>query len=234
MHIRSLTAVVSLILLAGCQELFAPNVHDADADGIEDALDQCVAAPEVYNKVFDVDGCPDTPDDLYVQVRNDVEAFWAFSFPNAFGRSYIGLSSMVGFTGSAMSPCGTASGPFYCGANQAMYLDRSFMLDQLNGIGDFAPAIIIAHEIGHHLQWQLGLLGAMSIQKELQADCFAGAWARNANQRGFLDSGDVNEAMISLFGVGDQPGVPWFSPTAHGTPQQRQNAFSFGFNGGIC
>jgi uncharacterized protein len=246
--LRSKLGTIALVFLSACDFLKpiepipepipppTPDVTDRDGDGVADSNDRCPTQPETRNNVFDLDGCPDTPQDLYVAVRADVEAFWSQYFTSVLRRPYSPLQGVVSFTGTATSLCGPGQGPFYCPASRTMYLDLNFLSVQLTRIGDFAPAIIIAHEVGHHTQALLGFLGngALSIQTELQADCLAGRWAASAGARGLLDAGDVQEAFVSLFTVGDPAGTPWFAPGAHGTAQQRQAAFSHGLANGAC
>ena len=121
------------------------------------------------------------------------------------------------------SGCGAASsatGPFYCPLDQKVYIDLGFF-DELNrrfkAPGDFAQAYVLAHEIGHHVQQQLGIEGkvreesqqnpgdanALSVRLELQADCFAGVWARSTYDRGILESGDLQEGLTAAAAVGD-------------------------------
>ena len=116
---------------------------------------------------------------------------------------------------------------------EVVYLDSGFMQTQLSAFGDFGPAMIIAHEIGHHIQNLLGLTGGFTIQQELQADCLAGGWMKDAGARGLLEVGDSQEAANSLFTLGDPVGTPWFDPDAHGTAQQRVEAFRVGFLSGV-
>ncbi len=210
---------------------------DFDRDGIPDNIDKCPTQPETRNGVFDSDGCPDSPLDLYAAVRIDVEQFWSGYFTTVFRRQYTPLTAAITFSGGTVqTPCGPGQGPLYCPASLTMYLDLNFLQAQLTKIGDFAPAIIIAHEIGHHTQRLLGISssGALSIQLELQADCLAGRWAASAAQRGFLEPGDIQEALTSLFTVGDPAGTPWFAQGAHGTSFQRQAAFQQGLNNLAC
>src|SRR5690606_3800328 len=110
------------------------------------------------------------------------------------------------------SACGSASaavGPFYCPLDRKVYIDLSFYDDlrrQFGAPGDFAQAYVIAHEVGHHVQNQRGLLGrgdAHSIEVELQADCLAGAWARSADARGLVEVGDVDGALNAAAQIGD-------------------------------
>ncbi|MEZ4416155.1 MAG: neutral zinc metallopeptidase [Gemmatimonadota bacterium] len=229
-------AVPLLVLLAiGCSDGLGPEPGvDSDGDGIPDSADRCLGVAENFNGVFDGDGCPDTPTDLYLAVRADVEPFAAQVFGLLTGGfPYQPLRAFILFRGVAPSSC-PGQQAFYCGRDLGVFLDEAFMLDQLQRIGDFAPAVIIAHEIGHHIQFQTGALSRFpSIVTELAADCFAGAWASTAGARGLLDAGDLQEAATTLFEVGDPLGTPWFNPGAHGSSQQRQQAFFAGFRLGV-
>jgi predicted metalloprotease len=138
------------------------------------------------------------------------------------------------FTGQAASPCGAMDGPFYCSADGGVVgLESEFMQTDLSAFGDFGAAVVVAHEIGHHTQALRGLLRVPSIFKELQADCLAGGWMKDAGARGLLEVSDPQEAAGSLFDVGDPSGTPWTHPDAHGTPQQRVEAFRIGFLQGV-
>lgn len=154
--------------------------------------------------------------------------------------------------------CGSASsavGPFYCPADQRVYIDLSFyklMQRQLNADGDLAWAYVIAHEMGHHVQQQLGTeaavrsqqrddpqsANALSIRMELQADCYAGIWAQRVYSQGDLEEGDLEEALGAAAAVGDDTlqsnsgqGVNPESFT-HGTSEQRAKWFRTGFDSG--
>ncbi|MEO6395821.1 MAG: neutral zinc metallopeptidase, partial [Devosia sp.] len=144
----------------------------------------------------------------------DTEDYWTQYF-RAQGETYA-APQVVLFTSQTESACGVAeasSGPFYCPNDQKVYIDLGFY-DQLHrqfgAPGDFAQAYVIAHEVGHHVQNLTGVLpefnqrrqamsqeeaNAYSVRVELQADCFAGAWAKGEFEAGFLESGDVDEAM---------------------------------------
>jgi predicted metalloprotease len=95
-------------------------------------------------------------------------------------------------------------------------------------------AFILAHELGHHVQNQLGIFdaGLFTIQEELQADCFAGVWGRSVFEQGSLEEGDLGEAAEELANVADVPGTPWDHPGAHGTESQRIDAFFTGYETG--
>jgi predicted metalloprotease len=205
---------------------------DLDGDGILDSVDGCPSQAENRNGVFDRDGCPDRPADLYHSAMADAQTFWANYFNGVLGRPYY-PARLVMFSTPIVTPCGPASpGPFYCGLDATVYLHEGFMDDQLRRFGDFAPVVIVAHEVGHHTQNLTGVLGAISIQKELQADCLAGAWSASAGARGMVETGDLNEGAMSLFSAGDAIGTPWFAPGAHGNSVQRQQAFFSGFSRG--
>lgn len=158
------------------------------------------------------------------QVLGDTELVWKAQF-RQLGRPYQD-PVLVLFNGATQSGCGAAQsqvGPFYCPNDQRIYIDLDFMAQlqrQLGANGDFAAAYIVAHEVGHHVQQQLGILeltrslqqqagerteaNAIQVRVELQADCFAGLWARQADQaRGVLEKGDVEEGLNAAAAVGD-------------------------------
>ncbi len=164
------------------------------------------------------------------------------------------------FSGSVSSACGYASaatGPFYCGADDKLYIDLSFyqqLADQLNAPGDFAQAYVLEHEVVHHIQNVLGILpefhkirrtlskaeaNALSVRVELQADCFAGIWAHYAaRQRGFVEAGDIDEALNAASRIGDDTlqlqAQGYVVPESfnHGTSEQRARWFKKGFEAG--
>ncbi|EHM02524.1 putative neutral zinc metallopeptidase [Acetobacteraceae bacterium AT-5844] len=169
-----------------------------------------------------------TPDEeasrrFVAQVLGETEQVWREQFSRV-GRQYQD-PTLVLYTGGTQSGCGGAQaqvGPFYCPADQKVYIDLDFMAalqQRLGAPGDFASAYIIAHEVGHHVQNQLGILqlaqrmqsrsdqedaNAIQVRVELQADCFAGLWAKRANDaRQILESGDVEEGLNAAAAVGD-------------------------------
>ena len=157
------------------------------------------------------------------QILAGTEDVWSEIF-RQLGRTYT-PPKLVLFNGSVQSGCGGAtssSGPFYCSADQCVYLDLSFFMNmrqQLGADGDFAYAYVIAHEVGHHVQNQLGTLqqahqlmnrssekeaNQISVRLELQADFYAGVWAYNDNKRfGSLEAGDIDEAVDAAGKIGD-------------------------------
>lgn len=189
----------------------------------------------------------------------DTEEVWTSVFRAQLGRTYEPAVLYL-YKGIAQSPCGGASGatgPFYCPADRKIYLDTDFFttLEQRLGAGgDFAAAYVIAHEIGHHVQNELGTLGQandlraraseaesneISVRIELQADCLAGIWAREADaQFGSLDRGDLEEAVNAARQIGDDTlqrnagKVVMPHTFTHGTSQQRSEWFNIGQKSG--
>jgi predicted metalloprotease len=146
------------------------------------------------------------------------------------------------------SACGTASsavGPFYCPLDRRVYIDLTFydeLRNRFGAPGDFAQAYVIAHEVGHHVQNQKGLLGrgeVHQIETELQADCLAGAWAKDADARGIVEVGDVDEALNAAAAIGDDTiqrkttGRVQPETWTHGSAAQRKAAFEKGLEGGV-
>ncbi|WP_108501667.1 neutral zinc metallopeptidase [Paracoccus indicus] len=192
-------------------------------------------------------------------VLADTEEVWTPVLRNQAGIDYV-EPTLVMFRGAVKSACGGASsamGPFYCPGDQKVYLDTDFfdmMAERMGAGGDFAAAYVIAHEIGHHVQNLTGTLGAvnrergrvsetdsnrLSVMTELQADCYAGIWARQAQERfGTLEVGDMQEAMQAAEAVGDdviQANAgrnPMPDSFTHGSAQQRQTWLQRGFESG--
>ena len=167
---------------------------------------------------------------------------------------------LVLFRGATRTACGmgqSAMGPFYCPADQTVYLDMEFfetLQRQLNAPGEFARAYVVAHEVGHHVQTLLGTTGkvdslrgrvserennALSVRMELQADCFAGIWANKSQQaKNWLEQGDLESAMNAAARIGDdhlqrqQTGMVRPDTFTHGSSAQRQRWFAQGFKTG--
>jgi predicted metalloprotease len=191
-------------------------------------------------------------------VLADTEDVWTQLFQQG-GATYH-APKLVLFRGAVRTACGSgqaAMGPFYCPVDRKVYIDLSFydvMKNRLGAPGDFAQAYVIAHEVGHHVQNELGVSeqverararmsqaegNAVSVRVELQADCYAGVWAHHAqNARNILEQGDVEEAMNAAQKIGDdalqanagRAVVP--ESFTHGTSAQRQRWFSTGLKSG--
>ncbi len=190
-------------------------------------------------------------------VLADTEDTWGKIF--AEGGDRYQPPVLVLFEKGVQSACGTASsavGPFYCPADQRVYLDLTFFrdLDQRFGApGDFAQAYVVAHEIGHHIQTLLGVSqriddlrqrgseaqgNALSVRQELQADCFAGVWGNHANRKQLLDPDDVEEGLTAAAAIGDdrlqKAGQGYVAPESftHGSSEQRAEWLRRGLTSG--
>ena len=190
------------------------------------------------------------------RVLATTEEVWGAVFPAQVGRPYT-PPVLVLFSGVTASPCGNASGatgPFYCPADRKAYLDTDFfstLSRQLGARGDFAAAYVIAHEVAHHVQNELGILGqvnerrqvvgetqanALTVRLELQADCLSGVWARSVD--GLLEPGDLEEALNAARMIGDDHlqkragRVPQPHTFTHGTSEQRSRWFATGYQSG--
>ena len=190
-------------------------------------------------------------------VLAETEDTWNGIF-QASGENYR-EPTLVLFSGQVQSACGFASaapGPFYCPGDQKVYLDTSFFQElkqKFGAAGDFAEAYVIAHEVGHHVQNLIGVLprfnqarqrmseveaNRMSVRVELQADCFAGVWAKFTDQRGLLEQGDLEEALNAAQQIGDDTlqkrSQGYVVPESfnHGTSAQRMEWFGRGFESG--
>lgn len=191
-------------------------------------------------------------------VLADTEDTWRQTF-SAAGRTYE-EPSLVLFSGAVESACGFAQaavGPFYCPGDRKVYIDLSFYQDlqsRFGAPGDFAQAYVIAHEVGHHVQTLLGIsdrnmaarqrageaqANELSVRQELQADCFAGIWAHNADRsRQLLEAGDIEEGLNAASAIGDdrlqKQSQGHVSPESftHGSSEQRVRWFKRGFDAG--
>ncbi len=190
-------------------------------------------------------------------VLDDTQKTWTQILPEQTNIPYR-HAKLVLFRDSTQSGCGGAAastGPFYCPEDERVYIDLGFF-DELSrrfgAPGQFAQAYVLAHELGHHVQKLLGIEGKvhqlqesnsreanpLSVKLELQADCFAGVWAHSTQQRGLLESGDVQSALGAAAAVGDdrlqKMSTGHISPESftHGTSQQRMHWFKAGLDNG--
>jgi predicted metalloprotease len=196
-------------------------------------------------------------------VLADTEDVWTAQFRSQ-GGNYV-KSTLVLFSGRTSTRCGqgeSATGPFYCPADQKIYIDLSFyqlMRERFKVEGEFAQAYVIAHEVGHHVQNLMGIsskvdaarrgatqtrANALSVRMELQADCFAGVWAFHANEaRAILERGDVETALNAASAIGDDAlqrqaqgqasGQVTPDSFTHGTSAQRVRWFKRGIASGV-
>lgn len=190
-------------------------------------------------------------------VLDDTQKTWEQLLPQQAGTPYR-HAKLVLFRDSTQSACGgaqSATGPFYCPGDEKVYIDLGFydeLKRRFGAPGEFAQAYVLAHEIGHHVQKLIGVeskvrqfqsqnpsaANAVSVQLELQADCFAGVWAHSTQQRGLLEAGDVQSALGAASAVGDDHiqqmtrGRVQPETFTHGSSQQRMSWFNKGLNSG--
>ncbi|HWL42286.1 MAG TPA: neutral zinc metallopeptidase [Ilumatobacter sp.] len=206
----------------------------------------------------DGEACSSDLEQQLCGATNDVADYWIEQLPLSFGTDYIDTQTVF-FSGSTRTGCGMASsqtGPFYCPADSLVYFDLDFLTQlqsTFGATGDLAAQYIVAHEYGHHVQNVLGINAQMhqaqqqdpsranqySIALELQADCFAGAWARDARDRDlFDDPSEIEEALNAAAAVGDdriqQQTQGRVDPESwtHGSSAQRVQWFRVGFDTG--
>jgi hypothetical protein len=203
-------------------------------------------------------GADDRLADFVSVVLADTEDTWRTLFRQR-GATYV-EPKLVLFSGAVNSACGyarSAVGPFYCPADQKLYIDLSFYQDlktRHQAPGDFAQAYVIAHEVGHHVQNLMGIsdkvqalqrrsdkvtANQLSVRQELQADCFAGIWAHHAQRsRQILEEGDIEEALNAASSIGDdrlqRQAKGYVVPEAftHGSSAQRVRWFKQGIQTG--
>jgi predicted metalloprotease len=203
---------------------------------------------------------PGPPDEMQVfvsKVLGSTEDVWQAAFKE-MGREYHD-PKLVLFTGATRSACGvgqSAMGPFYCPNDEKVYIDLAFYRDlkqRFRAPGDFAQAYVVAHEVGHHVQKQLGIMQKLeslqgrvsktefnraSVRVELQADCFAGVWAFHAGRQNRLDPGDLEEGLAAASAIGDDrlqkqtQGMVVPESFTHGSSEQRVRWFKRGMETG--
>ncbi len=169
-----------------------------------------------------------------------LDDFWRQSFKNMrWQAEYHTPKSLIPYSEPAPSGCGmlTMNNAFYCTGDRNIYFDENFVRGFYQDPGDYAAVTIFAHEWGHSVQHDLGILGGskqyLSIDTELQADCFAGAFAKHILELGYLEEGDLGEGGEALLRGGDPRDGKWFDPQAHGQPFQRGAFFNKGWEGGL-
>ena len=240
--IGTIVIVIIIALLGGNPADFLPGVLSPETE----QTGTYVASPEEEELV-----------NFVSVVLAETEDVWTALFEDS-GRTYV-KPKLVIYSGMVESACGTSSsstGPFYCPGDQKVYIDLSFFQElktEFQAPGDFAIAYVIAHEIGHHVQYQLGIteqvyemqskvseteFNEYLVRLELQADYFSGVWACYANRAQLLEPGDLEEALTAASSVGDdrlqQQSRGYVVPDSftHGTSEQRSRWFQKGFTSG--
>jgi hypothetical protein len=239
-------ALIAMFLGIDPSAVLQSGISDGPASGSQQPVD--ARAPSRDDKEAD----------FVAAVLGSTEEVWGEVFARN-GRTYR-KPTLVLFTGAVQSACGYAQaavGPFYCPPDQKLYIDLAFfreLQDRFRAPGDFAQAYVIAHEVGHHVQNLLGIAervhamqqrsgqqqgNALSVRMELQADCFAGIWAAQANRkRRILEPGDAEEGLGAAAAVGDdniqKATRGYVSPESftHGSAAQRVRWFRRGLDTG--
>ena len=227
------------LLGGGGQPVSTPSLGGAEGEGSETV--QCVTEIE----------------QIICGATEDVAIYWGQTLPQVSGRPYQETDTAF-FSGAVSTGCGQATsqvGPFYCPADFLIYFDLDFLQQlqqQFGATGDLAAQYIVAHEYGHHVQNLLGTsdfvnqasaqdpanANQYSIALELQADCYAGAWAHDAERRGLLEPGEIDEALNAAAAVGDDriqqqtQGQVNRETWTHGSSEQRVSWFRRGFETG--
>jgi predicted metalloprotease len=204
------------------------------------------------------EACSSELEQILCGATNDVSEYWIEQLPISFGTDYVDTQTVF-FSGATNTGCGQASsqvGPFYCPLDNLVYFDLEFLTqlqERFGATGDLAAQYIVAHEFGHHVQNVLGINAQMreaqerdpqranqySVALELQADCFAGAWASDVSARGLFDQpNEVEEALNAASAVGDDAIQEQTSGRVdpeswtHGSSAQRVEWFQRGFQTG--
>ncbi|RJK97990.1 neutral zinc metallopeptidase [Vallicoccus soli] len=173
-------------------------------------------------------------------VLGSLEDYWGETLPDEFGVRFTPLQGGYTYYRPEEEPgpsCGGEPAParnaFYCSRGDFIAWDETgLIIPYYVQAGDFAAAFVLAHEFGHAVQVRLPRQERLGILRELQADCFAGAWSRSAADQRLLEAGDLDEATVAVISARDVPGTPWTEPQAHGTGFQRIRAFGDGYEGG--
>ena len=172
-------------------------------------------------------------------VLGSLDEYWSQALPEVFGVRYESPTRYVYYRPEeAPGPrCGREQAPaknaFYCPAGDFIAWDESgLLIPYYVGSGDFAAAFVLAHEFGHAVQARLTEREPLGVLNELQADCFAGAWAAHVAQQGLLEAGDLDEATLAVFTARDVPGTDFTDPRAHGSGFERTRAFADGYESG--
>jgi uncharacterized protein len=249
----AIIAVIVISLLLGKNPLDVLQLLESGAPPVA----QAPSSAQVPSHAPSPGAQNDPQRDFVRAILGDTEDFWTAELARRSVRYQ--PPKLTLFRGQVASACGFASaamGPFYCPGDQRVYLDLRFFqeLSQRFGApGDFARAYVIAHEIGHHVQNELGLMrraqersanaseatrNALSVRQELQADCLAGVWGHSAQGRGALDTRDIEQGLAAAAAVGDdrlqQQSRGYAVPESftHGSSAQRMRWFRVGLSSG--
>jgi hypothetical protein len=220
--------------------LASTKVHfQDDSTGEDAATDQWVddgsgdqALSDDQFSAFEMPGL--TSDNLTDMVLGDIDAFWSGELgTQGFNYYAAGITPVADVVQSSCGPFGPYDNPAaYCPLDDTVYVSVPLAQQIQSDVGDFAWITILAHEWGHHVQMVLGIQQELSINRELQADCFSGTYAQRAKQQGFLQEGDVSEAVLITMLSADPIDLPETADGAHGSGDYRVTAFMQGYLNG--
>ncbi|HRE60405.1 MAG TPA: neutral zinc metallopeptidase [Micropepsaceae bacterium] len=248
-----LIGIVVIVLIA-----WAMGINPLQLLGLETGTNTTTTTTSGLNNAPRTGPRPDDElADFAAHVLGDTEDTWKAIFAERGATYRVAILRL--YEGGTESGCGfaqSAVGPFYCPADNRVYIDLSFFRDlsaRFGAHGDFAQAYVIAHEVAHHVQNLIGVMeevarvrarvsereaNALSVKVELQADCLAGVWAHHAERKGLLEMGDINEAIGAAEAVGDDrlqraaTGTVQPDSFTHGTSAQRAQWFTTGYQSG--
>jgi predicted metalloprotease len=230
----SLAVIATVVLLAGC-------------GGPKPVVPSAPIAKKPDTSNIKIEGDPSTPvNKLAIEAIADLQAFWSEQFPKLYNEDYKpvegGLYALTPESESGPK-CATgysdvAGNAFYCKLDDSVAWDASGLLPELQAkYGDFVIPVVLAHEWGHAMQQRSGFFdqNKLTVSSELQADCFAGGWARHAQDDKVFDvkSADLDSSLAGILDLRDTPGTSAKDPSAHGSGFDRVSAFQDGYDNGV-
>jgi predicted metalloprotease len=233
MHLKVWSVVAAVLLLAGCS---GPKPE------ISGAGQKKGTPPDTSNVKIEGDAS-DPVNKIVIQAIADLEKFWGEQFPTVYEKDFEPISGgyyAVYPSSDPPPPCAqdaseVAGNAFYCSTKDVVAWDAEGLLPELRErFGDFVIPVVMAHEWGHAVQARSNFT-ARTVTKELQADCFAGAWSKHAKEDGVFDvtAADLDTALAGILELRDTPGTVHIDPNAHGSGFDRVSAFQDGFDNGL-
>src|SRR6478735_273472 len=232
MNIKIMFATAAVLMVAAC---------GSPQSEIPSQSEKKASAPDTSS--ITVEGDASTPvNQIAIQAIADLEQYWAENFPALYDKDFEQIAG--GYyaidDGSPAPPCTTdpeevSGNAFYCSTEDVVAWDAKYLLPDLQSrFGDFVIPVVMAHEFGHAVQARSNFT-ARTVTRELQADCFAGAWARHAKDDGVFEvtSASLDTALAGVLDLRDNPGTSKTDPDAHGSGFDRTSAFQDGFDNGL-
>lgn len=225
---------VALVAVVGC---LAPGLPDPQGQPAPEPSSGTVTPGAVQTRADGTDTVEEFREDVAV-ARRTAEQYWEQQF-RVFGRSFQPIRRVVPYQRDGEVSCGGQEVPrnnaVYCTVSDFIAYDINWSFGAFRQVGDAFVFYLIGHEYAHGIQTRLGIRYSFTIQQELQADCMAGAYLGDSVRGGRLavQDGDLEEFRDGLLAVGDAPDQPWFAEGAHGTPEQRVEAFFRGYESSL-